>query len=213
MRVFGVDEAGRGPILGPMAVAVVALEHEAVLALGRLGVADSKSFGVGTQARERRAELVAEIDRHAATTACVLVSVEDIDRYVFRGQLNVLERDVARELLSSVAPSDDDRIICDGSRLFAPLRRYYPALEAIDRAESTHVAVAAASILAKHARDEAFSAIARRYEPEFGPIEGGGYVNAATRRFLSAYRQRYGELPPEARKSWGAKRQLDLLQP
>ena len=141
-----------------------------------------------------------------------MISVEDIDRHVFRGQLNVLEREVARNLLSSVAASRDDRIICDGSRLFAPLRRYYPALEAIDRAESIHVSVAAASVVAKHARDEAFSTIARRYEPEFGPIAGGGYANAATRRFLSAYEQRYGRLPPEARKSWGAKRQLDLLQ-
>jgi ribonuclease HII len=212
MKVFGVDEAGRGPILGPMAVAVVALEHQAVLTLREFGVADSKSFGVGTQARERRAELAAKIRRHAAATACVLVSVEDIDRYVFRGQLNVLEREVARDLLGSVAASGDDRIICDGSRLFAPLRRYYPALEAIDRAESIYVSVAAASIVAKHARDEAFSMIARRYEPEFGPIAGGGYANAATRRFLSAYEQRYGGLPPETRKSWGAKKQLDLLQ-
>lgn len=212
MRVFGVDEAGRGPILGPMAVAVVALDGDAVGVLSPLGVADSKSFGVGDQARARRADLAAEICRHAAATACTLVSVEDIDRYVFRGQLNVLEREIAHDLLSSTAASREDRIICDGSRLFAPLRRYFPTLEAIDRAESIHVSVAAASILAKHARDEAFSTIARRYESEFGPIEGGGYVNAATRRFLSAYQQRYGELPPEARKSWGAKKQLDLLQ-
>ena len=36
------------------------------------------------------------------------------------------------------------------------------------------------------------------------PIRGGGYLNAATRRFLDAYQERHGELPPEARKSWGA---------
>jgi len=212
MRVFGIDEAGRGPILGPMAVAVVALEDDAVTTLSRLGVADSKSFGVGDHARERRAELAAEIRYRAVVSACALVSVEDIDRHVFRGQLNVLEREVARDLLRSTAVSGNDRIICDGSRVFAPLRRYYPALEAIDHADSTHVSVAAASILAKHVRDEAFSLIARRYEPEFGPIAGGGYVNAATKRFLSAYQRRYGELPPEARKSWGAKKQLDLLR-
>jgi ribonuclease HII len=212
MRVFGVDEAGRGPILGPMAVAVVALEHDAASTLCRLGVSDSKSFGVGSHARERRAELAAEIQRHASVSHCALVSVDDIDRYVFRGQLNVLEREIVRDLLSSAAVSSEDRVICDGSRLFAPLRRYYPALEAVDHAESIHVSVAAASIVAKHARDEAFAVIARRYEPEFGPIAGGGYVNDATRRFLSAYQQRYGSLPPEARKSWGAKKQLDLLQ-
>jgi ribonuclease HII len=212
MRVFGIDEAGRGPILGPMAVAVVALEHDSALTLSHLGVADSKSFGVGSHARERRAELAAEIRHHAVVSACALVSVEDIDRYVFRGQLNALEREVACGLLSSAAATRDDRIICDGSRLFAPLRRHYPTLEAIDHADSIHVSVAAASVLAKHVRDEAFSVIAGRYEPEFGPIAGGGYVNAATKRFLAAYQQRHGELPPEARKSWGAKKQLDLLR-
>jgi ribonuclease HII len=72
-----------------------------------------------------------------------------------------------------------------------------------------HVSVAAASILAKDARDAAFARIAAHYESEFGPVTGGGYINAATYRFIDAYRERYGELPPEARKSWGA----DKLDP
>ena len=46
--------------------------------------------------------------------------------------------------------------------------------------------------------------IAERYEEQFGPVRGGGYLNAATRRFLEAYEARHGRLPPEARRSWGA---------
>ena len=41
-----------------------------------------------------------------------------------------------------------------------------------------------------------------RYEAEFGPIAGGGYANAATRRWLRAYVERHRRLPDEARRSW-----------
>ncbi|MCB9566747.1 MAG: hypothetical protein H6710_24950 [Myxococcales bacterium] len=203
-RVIGVDEAGRGPILGPMALAAVAVDPEGVDALVRLGVADSKRFGAGAKAQALRAELAAAIEECVLEARCVLVTVPAIDARTLRGELNHLEREIAADLLQAIAAEHRDRIICDGARLFAPLRARYRGLEAVDRGESAHVAVAAASILAKHARDQAFAAIAARYEEEFGPLGGGGYLNAPTRRFLDAYVARHGELPPEARRSWGA---------
>jgi len=86
--------------------------------------------------------------------------------------------------------------------MFAALAGRFSNLEARDRAEEHHVAVAAASICAKVRRDELFRCIARRYEPEFGPIGGWGYENAPTHAFLRAYFKRHGRLPPEARRSW-----------
>ena len=83
-------------------------------------------------------------------------------------------------------------MICDGARMFAPLRAHYPELTAVDKGESAHVSVAAASIVAKDARDRAFAVIAERYGEEFGEIRGGGYLNAATRRFLDAFRRMGG---------------------
>jgi ribonuclease HII len=214
-RTFGVDEAGRGPILGPMALAVVAVDRHQAARLTRAGVTDSKRFGAGARAREARAEL-ARIVRDVAAAYCVqLVDTDTIDRHVFRGELNHLERNVAARLLTRLGAGVDasarDRIICDGRRMFAPLATRFPGLRAVDRGESVHVAVAAASILAKDARDEAFAAIAGRYRDEFGPIEGGGYLNAATRAFLNAYARRYGGLPPEARRSWGTGAQAELF--
>lgn len=216
--VFGVDEAGRGPILGPMAIAVVGLERGASIALRRRGVADSKGFGTGATARERRAALAELIRARAARARVRLVSVERIDGYTFHGRLNELEREVVLELLAELDVPPDAKIICDGARLFDALRDRYANLVAVDRGESAHVAVAAASILAKDARDRAFGEIAERYASEFGPLTGGGYLNAATYRFLDAYRARFGGLPPEARKSWGAPKiaptavQLSLLE-
>jgi ribonuclease HII len=210
MMVLGVDEAGRGPILGPMAIAVVGVDPTQSQQLQEIGVVDSKYYGSGPAARIRRQELAHTIRQVAHITRCILVSVEEIDRYTQVGRLNVLEREVVQKLLISVPISPGDRIVCDGARIFTPLAPHFPDLVAVDHAESVHVAVAAASILAKHERDQAFAALARRYEAEFGPIRGGGYPNRATRQFLAAYGQRYGDLPPEARRSWGSPKVADL---
>jgi len=203
-RVFGVDEAGRGPIIGPMAIAVVALDRGSSAALRRAGVADSKQFGAGADACAQRSELAEKIKKRTSLFKVQLVEVDEIDHYTWRGQLNALERRIACELLRELGVRTEEKIVCDGALLFSPLRALFPSLKAVDHGESAHVAVAAASILAKVERDAAFSTIAKRYEPEFGPVTGGGYCNAATRRFLDAYRERKGGLPPEARKSWGA---------
>ena len=203
-RTFGADEAGRGPILGPLVIAVVGLDRGASISLAKRGVCDSKGFGAGEAAREQRAELAAIIRERAPLHAVRVVEVEVVDRYTYRGMLNALEREVVRDLLVELGATADDRIVCDGANMFAPLQKFFPQLEAVNKGEAEHVAVAAASILAKDARDQAFASIAARYEPEFGPLRGGGYLNAATRAFLDAYQAKHGELPPEARKSWGA---------
>ena len=47
--------------------------------------------------------------------------------------------------------------------------------------------------------------------PDFGPLGGGGYANAATRRFLRAYAEKHRRLPPEARRSWPYVYLADIL--
>lgn len=208
---MGLDEAGRGPAIGPMVLSVVALSTRAATALTRAGLTDSKAFGAGPEAHRRRLELAALVRQHASFVAAECVEPAEIDQRVARGQLNHLEREVAQRLLES-GPAVD-RIIADGHRLFAPLAQRFPALSALDRAEERHAAVAAASVIAKTLRDERYAEICARYEPEFGPIGGGGYVNDATRRFLRAYAERYRRLPDEARRSWPHPYLADLLEP
>jgi ribonuclease HII len=209
---LGIDEAGRGPVLGPMVMAGVALRSRRAAVLSRAGVTDSKAFGAGEDAHRKRCELAAKVRENAESVVVVVVDVAEIDRRVAKNQLNVLEREVASRIIARSATAR--RIIADGERLFAALSAEHPHLEARNRAEEHHVAVAAASVVAKAHRDELFQLIARRYQPEFGEIIGGGYENAGTKRFLEAYVSAKGCLPPEARLSWGghsARLQLSLL--
>lgn len=198
--VLGIDEAGRGPGLGPMVLAAVALDVDAEMFLAEAGVRDSKAFGSTSAGRQERARLAALIREQAVWSAVEICEVSDVDAYVARSELNLLERERAQILISRAPVCA--RIIADGRTLFAPLAAQYPHLEAVDRAESAHISVAAASICAKAMRDELFEAIASRYEPEFGSLRGGGYVNPATVAFVAEYVRRHGELPPEARRSW-----------
>jgi len=198
--ILGIDEAGRGPVLGPLVVAAVGLRPRRAAALTRRGVRDSKVFGAGADAVARRAELAAHITRLADAIGVEVIEHTEVDEYASRGQLNVLERRAARALIADAPPAV--RIVADGVQVFGPLRREFPHLQAYDDGESAHVAVAAASILAKDHRDRLFTAIAERYRDEFGEVRGGGYVNAATADFIRRYHERYGCFPPETRRSW-----------
>jgi ribonuclease HII len=201
MRLIGIDEAGRGPVLGPLVMAAVAVTPEQEAELARMGIRDSKKYGAGRAAQSRRLHA-----RPIVEARCVWRIVEfdpaTVDRYVAEGRLDDLEREGALRLLDEIGATQEDRILCDGQPIFGRLVDRWPNLIAENKADATHVCVSAASILAKVRRDEAMTEIERRYAPEFGIIEGNGYVNDKTRAFLEAYERAYGELPLEARKSW-----------
>jgi ribonuclease HII len=210
---LGIDEAGRGPAVGPMVMAAVALDSRAAAALTRAGLSDSKSYGAGDEAHALRCGLDREIRARARCVIAVEVPHSEIDARVARNELNVLEREVAARMIERTLSElgEVDRIIADGKRMFLPLGQRFARFEAHDRAEARHAAVAAASVVAKVLRDQCFARIRARYEAELGPITGGGYANAGTRRWIRAYCERYGRLPDEARRSWPHPYVADLI--
>src|SRR4249920_3174262 len=92
---LGIDEAGRGPAIGPMVMAAVALDSRAAAALTRKGLCDSKTYGAGDEAHEIRSNLAAEIRLRATFVAVIEVEHTEIDERVLRNELNVLERELA----------------------------------------------------------------------------------------------------------------------
>jgi ribonuclease HII len=210
---LGIDEAGRGPAIGPMVMAAVALDSRTAASLTRAGLCDSKTYGAGEDAHAVRCELDKQIRAKAKFVTSIVVDHSQIDERVCRGELNVLERELASQMIEEAQGALDviDKIIADGKRMFAPLCQRFERFESHDRAEEKHAAVAAASVVAKVIRDDQFNQIKRQYEEQLGPIAGGGYANAATRKWLRAYVELHGKLPAEARLSWPYPYVIDLI--
>jgi ribonuclease HII len=199
--ILGIDEAGRGPVIGPLVICGVWLRPAGERAVRELGVRDSKAFGSSAAARAERARLADEIRQVAAHVTLLSTDAQEVDRRVRRGELNLMERELARAIIDSGPPVK--RIVADGRRLFGPLAQHYPTLVAEDRADANHLVVAAASILAKVERDARFEALIAPAARKLGQaVRGGGYVNRGTETFLRAYVARFGDLPDGVRRSW-----------
>jgi ribonuclease HII len=198
--ILGIDEAGRGPVIGPLVLCGIWARRSRLQKLEGIGARDSKSFGSTERARKRRAQLAAQIRTIADHIILLCVDAAEVDRRTRLGELNLLEQELAAAVISAGPAAD--RIIADGARLFGPLRAAHPQLRAKDHADANHVLVAAASIVAKDERDAQFARIVAQIEGEFGPIRGGGYANGETAKFLRTYFERHGQLPAEVRRSW-----------
>lgn len=159
----GLDEAGRGPLAGPVIAAVVVLGARQAIA----GVRDSKQLSPG-----RREALAPVIRRDAVAWALGRAEAAEIDR------LNILQASLlamARALAAlAVTP---DRLHVDGNRL-PPLGDYRGEAVAMVGGDRQCPAVAAASILAKVARDAEMRALDAHY-PGYGFARHKGYPTAA----------------------------------
>jgi len=158
--ICGVDEAGRGPLAGPVYAAAVILNDNRMID----GLADSKKLS-----EKRRNYLAQEIKQHALAWAIATASVEEIDAInILRASLLAMRRAV--EALQ-VRPQEVwvDGLYCPDTGL--PSR-------AIVRGDSSVAAISAASILAKTARDAAMLLLHERY-PQYGFDGHKGYPTAA----------------------------------
>lgn len=185
--VCGVDEAGRGPLAGPVVAAAVILDPARPVA----GLDDSKKLS-----EKRRNELAAAIRAQALAWAVAEASVEEIDHLnILHATLLAMQRAVAG---LAVRP---ERALVDGNRC----PRLDIPVEAVVKGDGKVAAIAAASILAKTARDAGMRALDAEY-PQYGFARHMGYPTAAHCRAL----QDYG--PTQAhRKSFGPVAQLTLL--
>lgn len=156
IRIAGTDEVGRGPLCGPVTAAAVILDPARIPE----GLNDSKKLTA-----KRRAALVEEIT--ATADWCVAhASVEEID------SLNIL-RASHLAMCRAVAGlrTRPDHVLVDGNRLPQDLG---VSAEAIVKGDGRSVSIAAASILAKEARDALMVGLAQQY-PGYGWERNAGY--------------------------------------
>ncbi len=210
---LGIDEAGRGAIIGSLFMAGVLINPIDEAYFKKIGVADSKSFGSGNRAVLMRAKLAKLIEQECAFKI-VSASQAEVDKAVYRGELNVLERKLAASLLHAL-PNYQEAVL-DGLSIFKELTINNPRIIAKNKADSSHISVAAASILAKNKRDLEVENYFDSLLPQYNSFKskGMGYPNSATLAFIKHYHQNHSSLPPKLRLSysWGAIAQFKNLQ-
>lgn len=184
LLVAGVDEAGRGPLAGPVLAAAVILDPQRPV----VGLADSKAL-----APARREVLAEQIRIHALAWAVASASVEEIDRLnILQASLLAMSRAVA-----ALEPAPVEALI-DGNQV----PRLRCAARAIVRGDVTEPAISAASILAKVARDAEMCALDSVF-PGYDFARHKGYP---TPQHLAAL-ERYG-VSLAHRRSFGPVRRL-----
>jgi ribonuclease HII len=168
MRIAGVDEVGRGCWFGPVFAGAVVLSDAARETLSAAGLTDSKALSA-----KRRSQLVPLILEQAESWALGQASAQEVDGLGIR---SATERAMLRALqrLGSPAP---DHVLVDGN---LPLRLWSGSQETVVRGDSAHLEIAAASVLAKQARDALLVRLAQRY-PGYGFERHAGYGTAQHR--------------------------------
>lgn len=202
MRVqFGVDEAGRGPVLGSMFVACVRADStilpEGIDDSKRLSPARREALATELHADERVSIAVvevtpAEIDDSSTdmNTLTVEASAAAIDRIVENGHSGVVD----------ACDTDAARF----GRRVADMTDMDIEIEAEHGADGNDELVGAASIVAKVARDAHIMELSNKY----GALGSGYPGDPNTRNFLREYVREHGDLPPLARASWQTSRDV-----
>lgn len=166
--IAGVDEAGRGPLAGPVIAAAVILDPRHPIA----GLADSKKL-----TQKRREHLFDEIRHHALAWAVARATVPEIDAInILQASLLAMQRAVGKLKISPV------KVLVDGNR--SPS---FPCeSQAIIKGDQTEPAISAASIVAKVLRDRLMLLLDRRY-PQYGFAGHKGYPTASHVEALRQY--------------------------
>jgi len=202
MLVSGVDEAGRGSVIGPLVIAGVSLEENDLPKLVDLGVKDSKLLS--PQKRETLAKQIREL---ALNCHVVSLSPVEIDQVVETGKrLHRLNRFEAQAMARVITILKPEVVYVDAADVLADRFGEHIA-ENLDfklkivsehKADITYPIVSAASIIAKVERDMEISVLQKKH----GNMGCGYPSDSKTIKFLGDWIRKFGSYPDFVRKSW-----------
>ena len=197
MDILGIDEAGRGSVLGPMVIAGVIVPEKMEKVLERMGVKDSKRL-----VPNRRTILSRKLKK-MFDYEIVVISALEIDKMRADGiNLNDIEKNAMRDLIIRLNP---EKAIVDAVDVKAERFQNYLCestgvnVIAEHKADDKYIEVSAASIIAKAERDAQIAEINKEYI-KTGGIGSGYPSDPTTKKFLNNYT--YDEMPEFVRKSW-----------
>jgi len=199
--ISGLDEAGRGPVIGPLVVAGVTLEDDSELIKNR--IRDSKKL-----TPRRREFLAKKIKEIAVDHEILIIPAKEIDDMRRVMTLNEIEVNAFAKVIQKLKPKvcyvdsadvNEERFKNDiKSRL-----TFKSEIISKHKADVIYPIVSAASILAKTIRDEEIRKIAYELQKKLDIPLGSGYpADPITKKFLETWYKKYGKLPPYTRHSW-----------
>jgi len=214
MLILGIDDAGRGPVIGPMVLAGCLIDEKFEKELKKLGVKDSK------QLTQKRREFLAEkIKESAETFEIVLARPEEIDGKNKAGiNLNAVEAIKTAEIINKINKGYTKiKVIIDCPSVSIEkwtdfLKTRIDNLSNLEihcehKADVNHVSVSAASILAKCTREIEMTKLKEKYGDEIG----SGYCSdPLTIKFLEKHNQTYGD-NGIFRKTWSTWRGVSSM--
>lgn len=206
MEILGIDEAGRGCVIGPMVVAGTVFNKDGLSQLRDLGVKDSKLL-----TSVQRLKLSKEIENQLEKKQLIIIPPHQIDKV----SLNELDLQAITRLVNKFRP---DKAIFDvpthplGVKNFVQAvdQRIKKGVELIgeNKADKKYKVVSAASILAKIKRDQMISDLRR----EYGDFGSGYMSDSKTQRFLKKYYEKHKSFPKIVRQKWASVKRLLFQQ-
>jgi len=203
--ICGVDEAGKGPVVGPLVVAAVAVNNAKDIA--NLGIKDSKQL-----TKSKRKEL-ANLIKEKFNFAVEVIEPRIVDEYRRRNKLNELNREAFERLISKLDPNvayvdaadvNENRF---GSQIKTSLTNKKDTdVISMHKADAKIEVVAAASIIAKETRENEIE----KLKDKIGDFGSGYPSDERTIKFLKSFYADNGKWPTGTRESW---KTLERIRP
>ena len=196
MKICGVDDAGRGSMIGPLVIAGISIEKKDLSKLRKLGVRDSKKL-----TPKKRELLYKEIIKIVDDFHVIRIPPKTIDKFVFQHNLNHLEAKKMAEVITNLKPHTSYVDSCDvnASRFGREISDLSgkSKVKSYHYADSRFVVVSAASIIAKVSRDRSIARLNKSSNL------GSGYPSdkksvSYVKKLVSSKKP----LPSSVRKSW-----------
>ncbi len=205
MIIAGIDEAGRGPALGPMVISLAILDSKSFDKLQNIGLRDSKLLSP-----IQRERLYKKLQSFLFVKTAHIYP-QELDSLMQNYSLNEIEAIKISELLNNLEKKPDivyidcpDTLPSNFIKRLKKYLKFQPKIFAEHKADSTYPIVSAASIFAKVERDRAIYQISQKY----GDIGSGYSSDDKTISFIKNYLKEKGTLPPFARKLWATNKRL-----
>jgi ribonuclease HII len=199
--ICGIDESGRGPVVGPLVIAGVKIEDE--FKILKYDIKDSKKLRP-----KKRQYLANRIMKIVEKYKTIVIPARDIDDMRKTFTLNEIEVFAFAQIINELKPkicyvdSADVNEKRFGNNILSNLS-YRPKMISRHKADSIFPIVSAASILAKVKRDEEIMRISKQLEKKINLPLGSGYPSdIITKKFILSWFDKYNELPPHTRHSW-----------